>query len=159
MRALIIALSPIGAICFLGPLPGGHMPDASVARPGTLGLARSMRILEQIRSERRAALQCCSFRTEINVPQSSKSISVGDSITLLGSCFSENIAVKLRDAKFNVEANPFGISFHPKSIAFCLDRMASGEPFREEDLRKSNAGIWYSFQHHTSFTVRFPSLG
>lgn len=143
--ALIIAIFPLGSTGFLGPLPhGGRVHGVYMPRPG-LCAVRPLRIL---------APRCCSFRTEINVPQSSKSISVGDSVTLLGSCFSDNIAAKLRDAKFKVDANPFGISFHPKSIAFCLERMASGAPFREEDLRIGNDGQWFSFQHHTCFSVR-----
>jgi len=68
----------------------------------------------------------------------------------MGSCFAEHIGKALISRKFRALQNPFGILFNPASIAHGLDRMLSGEPYREADLR-ANDGLWYSFDHHGRF--------
>ena len=47
-------------------------------------------------------------------------IQIGNKITLLGSCFSDEIAIRLRNSGFHVVANPFGTIFHPTALANLL---------------------------------------
>ena len=101
-----------------------------------------------------------SFRTEVDVKPApiSKRISLEDKVTLMGSCFSDNMAAKLQVNKFSVESNPFGVSFHPLSLAWSLDRLLTGLPFTRDDLDHGpNGGPWFSYQHHSSFSSHIPS--
>lgn len=49
--------------------------------------------------------------------KSERKINFGDKITLLGSCFSDEMAVQLKLSGFEVESNPFGTIFHPTALA------------------------------------------
>ena len=91
--------------------------------------------------------------TEIEVPQTDFSIGLKDRVVLLGSCFSDSIGAHLRDAGFNVCANPFGTLYNPASIASAVGRLDSGKPFTEEDCVEMGAGtgLICSYEHHTSF--------
>ena len=55
--------------------------------------------------------------TQVNPEGFEKRLRLEDDITLLGSCFVDNISAKLRDASFHVHANPFGTLYNPASIA------------------------------------------
>ena len=46
-----------------------------------------------------------------------------DKMLLMGSCFSDNIGAKLRDAMVDVLVNPFGTIFNPLSIAGAVDKI------------------------------------
>ena len=51
---------------------------------------------------------------------SNEKIQIGNKITLLGSCFSDEIAIRLTNSGFHVVANPFGTIFHPTALANLL---------------------------------------
>lgn len=91
------------------------------------------------------------FRTEIKpepVPFRISHSSVG---FMAGSCFAENIYLKMSAAKFNVAANPTGILFNPASIAGMITSLADGRKFTHSDLR-SDGDVWFGWQHHGSFS-------
>ncbi len=60
------------------------------------------------------------FQLDFNPEISPEKIQLGDKITLLGSCFSDEIALRLRSSGFEVLTNPFGTIFHPTAIANLL---------------------------------------
>ena len=61
------------------------------------------------------------FRTTIK-PLAHKGMIAHDcAITMLGSCFSDNIGSRLQRALFDVEVNPFGTLYNPASIACGID--------------------------------------
>jgi hypothetical protein len=70
---------------------------------------------------------------------------------LMGSCFAENIGARLQGYKFNVEVNPFGISYNPLSLAWNLERLLDETSFTAQDIVTSN-GRCFSYKHHSSFT-------
>lgn len=72
-----------------------------------------------------------------------------EGVLFLGSCFSEHIANRLLDLKFNVNTNPFGIVFNPKSIASSLYRIIHKKYFKDEDVFEKE-GLWYSLEAHSS---------
>lgn len=74
-------------------------------------------------------------------------------IMLLGSCFAQNIGIKLQAYKFNVGINPFGIIYNPLSIATVLKRTISGENFTAEspEIIEHNE-MWHSLLHHGDFS-------
>ena len=80
-------------------------------------------------------------------------ISYNDRITMLGSCFSDNIGNQLADFGFDVCVNPFGTLYNPVSILRSVERLISGEPFGLDDCVQIDAGDerFCSFSHHTSF--------
>ena len=51
---------------------------------------------------------------------SNEKIQIGNKITLLGSCFSDEIAIRLTNSGFHVVTNPFGTIFHPTALANLL---------------------------------------
>lgn len=66
---------------------------------------------------------------------SNTKINVGDKITLLGSCFSDEIAIKFKENGFQVCSNPFGTIFHPTAIAnLILMEDFSTSVIKREDL-------------------------
>ena len=80
-------------------------------------------------------------------------ISYNDKITMLGSCFSDNIGNQLSDFGFDVYVNPFGTLYNPVSILRSVERLIGGKHFTEEDCVQIGAGDerFCSFSHHTSF--------
>lgn len=80
-------------------------------------------------------------------------ISYTDKITMLGSCFSDNVGKQLKDYGFDVCVNPFGTLYNPVSIQKSISRLVHGQPFTEEDCIQIGAGDerFCSFSHHTSF--------
>jgi hypothetical protein len=67
--------------------------------------------------------------------------------------FSEHIADRLIDFKFNVSTNPFGIIFNPKSIAGALKRILHKKYFNDQDVFEKE-GLWYSLDTHSSISAK-----
>lgn len=93
------------------------------------------------------------LQTPVEEGRSRISISLKDSLFVLGSCFADNMGGRMQDLGFNVCVNPFGTIYNPASICNSIDRLASGEPFTEDEcvLMGSGSGMICSFSHHTSF--------
>jgi hypothetical protein len=68
-----------------------------------------------------------------------------------GSCFAENMGVKMSESRFNVNVNPFGILYNPMSVAVACKRLLNPVPFSEKDLFFHN-GLYNGFSHHSSFS-------
>jgi len=91
------------------------------------------------------------FRTTITTKKSEIEINHQDKIALIGSCFSENIAIKLKERKFNVLSNPYGILFNPLSIFTAITEIIQLKTYTKNDLGKHNE-LFYSFNHHSNFS-------
>ena len=96
-----------------------------------------------------------AFRTEVPIPEFPFHIGHSDHITLLGSCFSEEMGILLDENKFQTNRNPFGIVFNPFSIMNALERMLNGRPYVKEELLPSG-DLWASLDHHSSFDHEDP---
>lgn len=81
----------------------------------------------------------------------SKLIDIYSPIFLIGSCFSENIAQKLSQRKFNILSNPSGILFDTLSIEKTISDISNRKKYVESDLFYQNElnGSW---AHHTDFS-------
>ncbi len=79
------------------------------------------------------------FSIDFPIPKSKFEINIGEKLVFLGSCFSEDIATKFRNAGFDVLSNPFGILFHPTAIAnvLLLDNF--------ENTVFERDGLWFSW--------------
>ena len=93
------------------------------------------------------------LQTPVADAQCNVGISYRDKITMLGSCFSDNIGGMLTNYGFDVNVNPFGTLYNPVSILNSIERLISGKLFTEEDCIQIGAGDerYCSFHHHTSF--------
>ncbi len=90
------------------------------------------------------------FRTVLPDIDFPKDINPMHKLLCMGSCFAENIGNRLKDAKFQVNINPFGILFNPISIADSLDFLLQKKYFETVDIFE-HEGIWQSFMHHSRF--------
>lgn len=85
-------------------------------------------------------------------------VSLGSKITVLGSCFADEVGKRMVDGGFDVCVNPFGTLYNPASIAAAVARLDSAEPFAESDCVQLGAGseLVCSHSHHTSFARPTP---
>jgi hypothetical protein len=91
-----------------------------------------------------------SFRTNIESPEFPFSISHGQKVTVLGSCFAENMGSLMQASKLDVRVNPFGILFNPFSIMNALERMLNNRPYSLDEL-VSIGDHYASLDHHGRF--------
>ena len=89
-----------------------------------------------------------NFRTSIPPISSSSSIHLGDTILLAGSCFAEEIGIKLKKYKFFTENNPFGNIFNPLSLFGLLHASLSGEALAPSRYVQRE-GMWTHFDVHS----------
>ena len=90
------------------------------------------------------------FRTKVDA-KSDFTIGYSDRMMLMGSCFAENIGLKMKQARLNVVVNPFGILFNPESIAIALERAVAGTAVGNSEVFQHN-GLWAGFGFHGSFS-------
>lgn len=89
-----------------------------------------------------------TFRTTFPTPPAPFGIAHADRVLMVGSCFTENIGVRLVGQKFPALVNPFGIVYNPVSIARSLERLLAGDrPFSAGEL-VFQAGLWHGWECH-----------
>lgn len=91
------------------------------------------------------------FRTIIPIEPFKHRIDHSQHILSLGSCFADNIASRLADAKFHITASPTGILFNPESIASAIECYANRIYPSITNLQYGN-GKWFSLNFHSSFS-------
>jgi len=91
------------------------------------------------------------FRTPAGIRPYGFKIGYGTRGMLAGSCFAENIAAKMTQAKLPVSANPFGVLFNPASIVNMFGRLNERHTYSSGDLTESG-GVWISMEHHGKFS-------
>lgn len=91
------------------------------------------------------------FRTEIKIDEPSFFINPEYKITALGSCFAENIGNKIKEMRFNIVNNPFGVLYNPYSV-FKAVLMSLNETELEEKDIVYNQGEYHSFNHHSDYS-------
>jgi hypothetical protein len=80
-----------------------------------------------------------SFRLNFPIEKADFSIEHGQQVMLIGSCFSDEIALKFKESGHLVAANPFGTIFHPLVIANFIkslldDSLTLISPVQREDV-------------------------
>lgn len=91
------------------------------------------------------------FRTVLPLPEYPFELQHGDKILSLGSCFADQLGLKLSTAGFQILQNPFGILYNPISLAQNMKHVLTSEQYREQDLVRYN-DLWHSRFHHSSFS-------
>lgn len=89
-----------------------------------------------------------TFRTIFDIQHLDTKIDYHSILLFIGSCFSENIALKLQGLKFNTLINPFGVIYNPVSISMELAIIMMKHEFTEQDIFLEN-GVYKSFFTHS----------
>lgn len=92
-----------------------------------------------------------NFRTQIPLQKVRNQIDYNSNITLVGSCFSENISKKLSYYKFKKFSNPFGILFNPVAIEKLITNAINEKQYSENDIFKLNER-WHCFDAHSDLS-------
>ncbi|MCX7743809.1 MAG: GSCFA domain-containing protein [Flavobacteriales bacterium] len=95
--------------------------------------------------------------TEVLVNFIPPGITHHDAIYLIGSCFTEHIAHKLKQSGFHVKSNPHGIIYNPVSIRKSMEDVLENKVYTPNDLFL-HQGLWRSFHHHGSFSATDPNV-
>jgi hypothetical protein len=72
-------------------------------------------------------------------------------ILTLGSCFSENMGLKMKNVFFKTEINPFGVLYNPVSILNSIQLLLQNKKFTATDIFEYKS-LWHSFAHSSSFS-------
>ena len=91
------------------------------------------------------------YCTYLDIPKSVFEMTHKNHLMFIGSCFADNIGGKMRENKFSVDVNPFGVLYNPFSVASACKYLLKPENFVEEDLFFYN-GMYHSFMHHGKFS-------
>lgn len=92
-----------------------------------------------------------NFRTQIPIKEERNQINHNSRLLLIGSCFTENIGVKLDYFKFKNYINPFGILFHPKAIESFITNCINEKEYTEQDVFFHNER-WQCFEAHSDLS-------
>lgn len=77
-------------------------------------------------------------------------IGIRDKVIFTGSCFSEHIADRLKQLRFDVYPHPNGIVFNPESLCKPFTLLQAKARYEEKDLVQRD-DIWFSKYHHGAF--------
>ena len=91
------------------------------------------------------------FHTEVNIKPLSQTISYGDGLLFLGSCFADEVGRICHGLGFNALVNPFGVLYNPASIGQSVERLDSGSLFTLEEVIAVGEGQYCTFSHNTAF--------
>lgn len=90
------------------------------------------------------------FRTEIKIEPNRRLIEYSSPVAFVGSCFSGEMASRMRDGLMPVLSNPNGVVYNPVSVAVTLRSLKNRRRYGLGDLWL-NDGKWLSFDHYTDF--------
>ncbi len=91
------------------------------------------------------------LQTKIPIIKAATVIDYNSKILLVGSCFAQNLGVKLAHHKFQIFENPLGILFHPKAIAKMFRYAITQEKYTDADVFFLNER-WHCFDVHSSLS-------
>ena len=92
-----------------------------------------------------------TYRTVIEPKESINKINFQTPVLFMGSCFTENIGLKMQNLKFPALVNPFGVLYNPVSVRQSIEILLDSRDFKETDLGYYDE-LWYSFYHDTEFS-------
>ncbi len=91
------------------------------------------------------------FKIDFPISSWDNLLTYADNLFFIGSCFSENIHQKFRDAKFSCCSNPNGILFNPVSISKAIHSYTTNYQYQESDIFLYQE-LWHSWQHHSRYS-------
>ncbi len=100
---------------------------------------------------RQDKIQSKIFRTPVQIPEYPFEINYNTNVLTIGSCFAQDMALRMQGRKLKVLSNPMGIQYNPRSIVRSLNRLLDGELYRPSELYFDGT-LWHSWDHHGSFS-------
>ena len=91
------------------------------------------------------------FRTSIKANEGKGFLNHSDGVVMIGSCFSDNVGARMRQAMMQVDINPFGTLYNPMSIAASVHRIIEARPVESADMVHAN-GLWNSYLFHSRYS-------
>jgi len=97
------------------------------------------------------------FSTKVEIKGADKLIDYNSNILMMGSCFTTEVGNIMKQYRFNVNVNPFGVLYNPSSIAKSVKRLIACKPFEIDEVIQTNPTDtnvpkkFASFWHHSSF--------
>jgi hypothetical protein len=85
------------------------------------------------------------------MPKVNRQLSYRRNALMVGSCFTENIGINLKNLYFPVSINPCGILYNPSSIAGCIEFLVNEKRVDASELFNTN-GLWNNFSFHSRFS-------
>ncbi len=92
-----------------------------------------------------------NFILPFPIKKFAKQVNIQQAMMLIGSCFAEEIGIKLHERKFNAQINPHGILYNPISICKAVTDYIENKNYAEKDVFLHDE-LWRSFQHHGKFS-------
>ena len=92
-----------------------------------------------------------NFYTPVEIPGSLPQLTHADRLMLFGSCFATHIGMRLTNAKFRCDVNPYGVLYNPLSISAALREIVEGKRYAQDDLFFFRE-CWHSPMHHGDFS-------
>jgi hypothetical protein len=92
-----------------------------------------------------------NFILSFSIKKFAAQVNIQQPMLLLGSCFAEEIGVKLKERRFNAIINPHGILYNPVSISRAIKDYIEDRKYTQEDVFL-NDELWQSFNHHGKFS-------
>lgn len=89
--------------------------------------------------------------TPVNVPPMPFRLTHDSGMVALGSCFADEVGLRLLRDGFRVEQNPFGTLYNPASVAAAIARLVDDREIGTADLVQHD-GLWHSWHHHGRFS-------
>jgi len=84
------------------------------------------------------------FKLSFDIPEFLTKIEYGKNILFLGSCFSDEIAVKAKYQGFKVDSNPFGTIFHPLALSRFIKETLSAQVLSERIIQRND--LYFSWE-------------
>lgn len=85
---------------------------------------------------------------DIPIPRLEHGVDYYSRILLLGSCFASNVGERFKQARFDVDVNPFGVLFNPYSVLDSMERIVQRKHFTSSDFFESD-GRYLSLSLHS----------
>lgn len=89
--------------------------------------------------------------TPVRIPAWPEKIRYGDTLWMIGSCFTEHMGGRLERYLYPTRINPFGILYNPVAIARAVTRIADRQVYTQDDLVRKD-GLWHSMDHHGAYS-------
>jgi hypothetical protein len=93
-----------------------------------------------------------NFHLQVQPASFSTKLNYTESLLFIGSCFAENIALRMQTHKFTTLLNPHGIVYNPESIATTIRHYLTKKIYTEQDLFFAN-DCYHSWEHHSRFSA------
>jgi hypothetical protein len=93
-----------------------------------------------------------NFHLDVQLPAFSTKLKYKEPLLFIGSCFAENIALRMQSHKFNTCLNPHGVMYNPESIARAIHHYLINKKYTEEDLFFAR-DCYHSWDHHSRFST------